>query len=1096
MQSMLNVFTKKDKIMQSALVLLSILCFVISPIHATGGVASTNQEKTTTVNGVVKDSNGESLIGATVTIKGTTQGTTTDIDGKYTIEVSSKTVLVYSYVGMETMEIPVAGKTTIDVVMQDGGIDLSEVVVIGYGKQSRYTVTSAIAKVESKDLSVVPTANAMSMLQGKVAGMEIRVNSGQPGSDPQIILRGGTTTSPESDGPMIIIDGAIRTIRDVNYQDVETIQVLKDAASTAIYGSKASNGIVIITTKKGKSGKGRINFSYGLSIDQQAKKYPLSNAREYLTATRISAMNLEDPQQRDRYLSSGGFAMTTSNKRNSLNTTAFLDDYIKDHGQSYVSDLLYNQGWEIMEDPANPGKMLIFKDTNFQDQLFQTAIGQNYALDFSGGNDISTYYMSFGYLDQDGIVVGSDYNRWSMMLNTSYKVRPNVTVKGGVNYTMRKTRGIGNENNVMSRASKMPPTVRQYYEDGKPAPGEFRNDFRIRSHEVYYQEKENKISRINLNAELDWEIIKGLHFTPMFSYYNYEGKDHNFERANEIFSDRRASANHNMDLHYQYDAVVNYTNSINNIHNFNLMAGTNFIYDSWFRMSGSGYGGASDYIETLNGTAPDSQKVSTTMEEKKMNSYFGRLTYDYNRRYLFSASIRYDGSSHFNKDNRFAAFPGVSLGWNMHQEKFWESLKSSVNNMKVRASWGKTGNDNLKLTDTQGSYSSGFNYLAEAGLLNTVLANGGLLWEETTSIDGGLDVGLFNGKVNLIFDVYHKKTNNRLLNEKLWSESGFSSMKTNFGSLITNGIEFQIDATPIKTKDFRWDTSFNFSFLKTYVDKLPNNGAQKNRTGGGIIFDEKLGQYIETGGFAEGERFGARYAFQMDGVYSTDEDAANAPYDELVSASYKGKGKKAGDAIWRDLDKNGVIDYRDMVFVGYIHPDKMGGFTNTFNYKNFTLRIATDFALGHVIDNQFRAQANANSRNNYATIHDVASDKMWHTPGDVASIPRYDVASDWDFGKRNHARPSSPTIGFSGGSVNTLYIQKGDYLAFREIALSYSFRQAWLNKLGVESADLTGAVHNLGYITAYDGLTPEVIGADAGKYPRPRQVLFSVKLSL
>ncbi len=1090
LQFMLNAFLLKSKLFRILGILLVILSFCVPAFSASLEVSGIEQKKVT-VNGVVLDDTREPLIGVSVLVKGSQQGTVTDLDGKYSITAPADGILVFSFVGMEKQEIPVKGRNNILVTMRSSSVALSDVVVIGYGKQSKAALTGAITKVDSKDMAISPTGNPMSMLQGKVPGMEIRVNSGQPGADPQIIVRGGTTTAPESDSPMVIIDGVIRTMKDINYADIETIQVLKDAASTAIYGSKASRGIVMITTKQGKAGKGSISFSYGLSVDHQPKRMPLSGAREYLTATRTAALHATDP---DKYLS-GTFAMSTANKRNALNTTAFLDDYITNYGQGYVEDLLYNQGWEMMEDPANPGKMLIFKETDFQDNLFQTPVNHDFNINFSGGNEKATYYMSLGYLTQDGIVVGTNYNRWSFLTNASYKIRKNLTVRGMVNYSMRTTAGI-NENNVMSRAAKMPPTVRQYYEDGTPAPGELTSSFRTRLHEVYYQEKENRVSRINLSAELDWEIIPGLHLKPMFSYTNNEGKDHNFERYNEVVKNRPVSEAHNMDLHYQYDLVLNYTKTIKDKHNLDLMAGGNYIYDNWYRFSGSGYGGTSDYIETLNGIATESAKTTSTFEEKKMNSYFGRVNYNYDMRYLFSASIRYDGSSHFAANHKFAAFPGVSAGWNMHREAFFEPLSKVVSNLKLRASWGKTGYDNLALENTEGSYEAGKNYAGEAGILNTVLMNRNLLWEETTSTDLGLETGFLNNRINLSFDAYYKKTTNRLLNENLWSETGFASIKSNFGSLNTKGVEIAINAIPIQTHDFRWNVDANFSIWRTTIGKLPNNGADKNRTGGGIIFDPKLGKYVEVGGFAEGERFGSRFAYQLDGVYSTDEDAANAPYDEGVSSGWLGKGKCAGDAIWRDVDGNGIINSKDMVFVGYIHPDKMGSFNNTFTYKNFTLRIATDFSLGNVIDNHFRAQANANSRNNFATIHDVASSKMWHKPGDIASIPRYDVESDWDNGKRNHGRPSSSTIGFSGGSANTLYIKKGDYLAFREVSLSYPLRTKWLRAAKIETLDLTAAVYNLGYWTAYDGLTPEVIGADAGKYSRPRQFIFSVKFTM
>ena len=1087
---MLNASLKMNKVFCKPVILCVFFFLCIHLVSAMPETENAKQENVT-VNGTVLDDAKEPLIGVSVQLKGSTQGSMTDVEGKFSISAPSDGVLVFSFVGMDKQEVAINGRKNIVVVMKNSDVSLSDVFVIGYGQQSRAALTTSITKVEAKDMAVSPSGNPMSMLQGKIPGVEIRVNSGQPGDDPQIILRGGTTTAPEKDAPMFIIDGVIRPMKDVNYNDIETIQVLKDAASTAIYGSKASNGIVIITTKQGKAGKGKISFRYGLSIDHQPARMPLSDAREYLTATRTAALHASDP---GKYLN-GTFAMSTANKRDGLSTTAFLDDYITNYGQAYVEDLLMNQGWETMEDPATPGKMLLFKNTDFQDNLFQTALGHDFNIDFSGGNEKGTYYLSFGYLDQDGIIVGSDYNRWSMLSNVSYKIRDNLTVRSSLNYSMRKTAGI-NEKNVMGRASKMPPVIRQYYEDGTPAPGELTSSFRTRLHEVYYQEKENQVNRTNLMAELNWEIIPGLHFTPMFAFTNTEGKDHSFERYNEVVKNRPASANHDQDQHYQFDAVLNYVKTIKSKHNLDVMLGGNYIYNTSFDMSGSGYGGTSDYIETLNGIAPESAKVKSVFTEKRMNSYFGRVNYNYDMKYLFSASLRYDGSSHFAANHKFAAFPGVSAGWNIHRENFFEPIRDIVNNLKLRLSWGKTGNDNLALENTEGSYEAGKNYAGEAGILNTVLMNRDLLWEETTSANLGFDVGLLNNRINLLVDMYQKETTNRLLNENLWSETGFSSIKSNFGSLITKGIEFSIDATPIQTKDFRWDIGFNFTFWRTTIGKLPENGADKNRTGGGIIFDPELGKYVEVGGFAEGERFGTRFAYQFDGVYSTDAEAADAPYDEGVSSVWLGKGKCAGDAIWRDVDGNGIINSKDMVFVGYLHPDKLGAFNNTFRYKKFTLKFMTDFSMGNVIDNQFRSQANANSRHNYATIHDVASSEMWHKPGDIASIPRYDVESDWDNGKRNHGRPNSSTIGFSGGSVNTLYIKKGDYWAFRELSLSYALQTKWLKAAKIETLDITAAMYNLGYLTAYDGLTPEVIGADAGKYSRPRQFLFSVKFTL
>ena len=1099
---MLNQFCNFRKVCRYATVLLA-LGMATMPVEVKASPDKTETETQTmiTVKGTVSDSSNEPLIGATVRVKGQSNGVMTDVDGNYPISAPANGTIVVTYVGMTTRNVAINGQKTVNVSLSESAVNLDDVVVIGYGKQSRATVTSAITKVKAEDMAIAPSHNVMSMLQGKVPGMQVNFSSGRPGVSPSVTIRGGTTTSPGNDAPLYIIDGVIRTITDLNYADIESVEVLKDAASTAIYGAKAANGIVMITTKQGKKGKGQISFSYGISVDHQPKKMPISDAREYLSITREAATRAYNPE---KYLN-GSFGMSTNNVIDSYVNLAFLDDWIDKYGQGYVENLLTNRGWETMEDPATPGKMLLFKNEDYQDNLMRSPINHDFNINFSGGNDRGTYYLSLGYLKQDGIVIGNDYDRWSFTANGSYKVMDNVTVRSSVNYIQRKFVGL-NENNVMARASLMPPTTRQYYEDGTPAPGENTASFRTRLHEVYYQSKYNAVDRTNLMAELDWELIPDLHIRPMFSFRLDNTKNHQFERANEVQKSRISISTRDMNKNYQYDIVANYSKEIWDRHNFDFMAGYNHTYTDGFDLTVNGYGGTSDKIETINGVSTlDTDKTTSSQSFKKMSSYFGRINYNYDMKYLLSVSVRYDGSSHFAENHKFATFPGVSVGWNIHRENFFERLTPIVNNLKLRASWGKAGNDNLSLANTQVKYAAGYNYAGEAGLLNTTLANRDLLWEETTSADLGLDVGLFNNRISLLVDVYRKETSNRLIDEKLWSETGFSSIKSNYGTLITKGIETSVDATAIQTRDFSWNVSASFAFFRTIVGKLPNNGAARNRINGGVIFDEKLGKYIEVGGLAEGERFGAQFAFKMDGVYATDEDAAAAPYDKIVHATRLGQGKTGGDAIWHDFDKNGIIDQHDMYLVGYINPDKMGSFNNIFRYKNFTLRFMTDFSAGNVIDNRYRASANGNLRHNYATLHETATSATWHKQGDIATIPRYDVNADLGDGKRNHVRGANgancplgftSTYGSNEGTSNSLYISKGDYLAFRELSLSYLLRNKFLQKHHIDNVTMTAAVYNLGYLTAYEGLTPEIIGVDTGQYPRPRSFLFTLNFTL
>ena len=581
----------RNTMLRLTAVLLAFLMYALpSPARA-----ELPPEKAVTVEGIVTDGEGEPLIGASVIVKGSATGVLTDVNGKYSIVAPPSGVLVVSYVGMNSVSVKIDGRKQIDIQLKDSSVALDDVVVIGYGKQSRAAVTSAITKVKAEDMAVMPNNNVMSMLQGKVPGMQVNFSSGRPGVSPAVTIRGGTTTSPGSDAPLYIIDGVIRTITDLNYADIESIEVLKDAASTAIYGAKAANGIVMITTKSGKKGSGKISVSYGLSIDHQPKRIPISDAREYLSITREAATRAYNPE---KYLY-GSFGMSTNNVIDSYVNCAFLDDWITKYGQAYVENLLTNRGWETMEDPATPGKMLLFKNEDFQDNLMRTPVNHDFNINFSGGNDRGTYYLSMGYLKQDGIVIGNDYNRWSFTANGSYKVMNNVTVRSSVNFISRKFVGL-NENNVMARASLMPPTTRQYYEDGRPAPGENTASFRTRLHEVYYQSKYNAVDRTNLMAQIDWEPIHDLHIRPQFSFRLDNTKNHQFERANEVQKSRIAISTRDMAKNYQYEIVANYSKTLWNKNNFDFMLGYNHTYTDGFDSTIQGMGGTSDKIETIN----------------------------------------------------------------------------------------------------------------------------------------------------------------------------------------------------------------------------------------------------------------------------------------------------------------------------------------------------------------------------------------------------------------------------------------------------------------------------------------------------------------
>lgn len=1051
------------------------------------------------VRGLVSDVSGAPLPGATVQVKGTTTGVSTDQGGAYSINTRKGATLVFSFMGMTTQEIRVGESVLINVVLEEDAAFLEEAVSIGYGTQQRSLVTTAITKVGAKEFEHAPQQNAMAQLQGKVPGLSVQTTTGQPGASSDLFIRGGTTTGVSGDAPLIIVDGVVsqgmRSIADMNTADIESIEVLKDAASTAIYGAKAANGIIIVKTKSGQKGKARVNFQYTFGLDEQPKRLNLMNAREYVYWTRKSVW--EDPTATEadkaKFLE-GSFGMSTGNPRNSANTLEFLDNYLDNYGQDFVANLIDNEGWQTMTDPVT-GRKLIFQDNDFQDATYQKALKHDYKVTFQGGNDKGTFYASLGHLNQDGIVRGTFYKNFNFHFNSTYKLSDALTAHAKANMSVSQTNSMSSSVNSLERAMMMPPTYRLYYEDGSPAEGEGMSSFRPRAYENAVKTKYtyHPIYRYGFQFGLNWKIVDGLSFRPTIYYSSSEGISSGFEALNATTGTaiRPASASHQYDGHVQADAVLEYEKTIKK-HGVDVVAGATYSRENEFVLSGNGSGAASDLIPTLNATADSTQRTSSTLTNEAMLSYFGRINYNYDGRYLASVSLRADGSSRFAENHRWGYFPGASLGWNVHKEAFYGRLKNFMNKLKLRASWGQAGNNSLSLANSRGQYSvTGTTYLGKVGVLNTTLGNADLVWETTESLDAGVDLGFFNNRLELLVDVYDKKTFNRLYDNKLPTTTGYSSIKCNYGTLGTKGIEIELNAVPVSTRDFTWNMGFNFTFYRTIVLSQPDNGELKNRTGGNYIYDPVTGEDVKVGGFAEGERFGVRYAYHYLGVYQTDEEAAAAPYDENAA----GRKKYAGDAIWEDKNKDDIINAKDMIFMGYIRPDKQGGFTNEFRWKNFSARIVTDFAMGHVINNGSKAYCMGSIRNNYNTYRDVITE-CWRSDNTSAPLPRFSPKSDADYKTRNFTR-TGEGIGSStsGQSNNSYFYQKGDYLAVREISFSYNLPATLTQKMRISSLQLFGGVYNVGYITGYDGMTPELyLGYDYGFYPRPRE--FSVGLNI
>jgi TonB-linked SusC/RagA family outer membrane protein len=656
--------------------------------------------------------------------------------------------------------------------------------------------------------------------------------------------------------------------------------------------------------------------------------------------------------------------------------------------------------------------------------------------------------------------------------------------------------------NELIRGTRITPLIRIFKDNGDPTVGELWSVVN-RFHTLKYDQTHVSTERFVSRVAGDWTIAKGLHFRPSVSYY---AQDYTYlfmrkgTPADEVqpSTQRQKNENINNTRKMMTDQILQYDFNIGDDHHFSVLGGFNYTRTTGNTVSIGSQRATNDYIYTIN--EPSTTNVNgtvmsnvtdfgTTLSEDRMASYFGQMTYDYDGRYLFSSSLRYDGYSDFAPDNKYALFPSVAAGWNVAREKFWHV--QPVSTLKLRASWGQAGLSTLSITDTYGGYSA-TQYALGSGILRSSLPNPNLKWETTETMDLATEIGLFNDRINLVVDYYNKVTKDMLASKPLPSEAPFSSITYNNGNLRNRGVEVELGAEVIRAGAFAWKSNFSFAFNRTVITKLPSNGHPKNRQNGQVVWDPGSKQNIEQGGYAEGERPFGIWAFKVLGVFSTDAEAAawNAKIkDNLASPSGITVGKHAGDYIFADVNGDGVIDQKDQVFMGYRTPSILGGWQNTFTYKGISLRVTMDYALGHLISNGALARSLGQGRAfNEGAPKTALGPDIWQKEGDVGKkYARFSFA-DYDFGQRNYLRNASLGTNYSYSSDVSTMIQKGDFLAFREISIGYDVPKELLRRTHFTGLNVFASVNNLGYITGYQGFNPETYtGVDGGGYPRPRQ---------
>lgn len=1072
------------------------------------------QAQTGKVSGRVTSEDGAPLSGVSVVVKGGGAGVQTGADGAFSIAAKPQDVLLVSNVGFQTQEVATGTGASLDIVLKADNANLNEVVVVGYGTQSRRNVTSSIAKLDGQVLASTPRANVGTALQGTVSGLQVVNATGSPGASPLILLRGGASINSPG-APLVVVDGIIRAFNDVAAQDIESIELLKDAAATAIYGARANNGVILITTKQGKAGSAQVTYKYTTGFNRNREGYQFMNAKDYIYYNRLG--NLNSGRTLAQVDATAGYGAQT--------TPAYLASFDIRRYSTATAGLL-QQGWDTVGDPY--GGTIIFKDHagEVEDVLFRNTRTNDHYINVAGGNDRGKYYASFDSYSEDGLVVGTSYKRYSADLNGSYKIRRNLEASSMVNMSTSSQYGtLASEINTLYRTRAIWPTFNPWLDTAKtiPNPGNSNSD----GNPLYWLGKtsrRNEVNRITASAILKWDIAKDLYIKATASAYLLENIDEAFTKATQTYTQmfavpaaynltRPSYANFSRAFQTQYNAIANYSKTLGSAHNLNAMLGAEFFDTRAFEMQVSGTNAPTDEIPTVNASTLFAAGSNySTKSQFRIASTFGRLNYDFDQRYLLSLVFRRDGVSSLAEQNRFGVFPGMSAGWNVHREKFFKNsgLSSVINSLKPRISYGQNGNvAGLGRYEVQGTYGAQALYNNTGGFLQTTLANPNLVWERSKTTDIGLDLGMLGNRVTLIFDYFDRVTSDLLTNLALPDYTGFTSVRTNLGSYQNKGYEFTVNATLLDMPNgFKLEAGANATLVTNRIVKLPFNGNDLNRQGGFQIWDPVTSKLIWVTGLQEGKRLGEIYAFKQLGIFRDDAEIAKVAANRWDNVALIGGPSRPGtnkitpgDVNWLDVDKNDTIDSRDQVYIGNIYPKWTGGFNLNASFKGLSLYTRFEFATGHTIYNDLLARTLGNMQ---GTFNYFVENKMaWSPSNPVADLPKIYYADQVaaPLGKKNYTRINN--AGAVLNSNNSRIYEKGDYLALREITLSYDFGKSTLSHTKVLSrARVYASGSNLHYFTKYSGRTPEapieggvITGVDRGIYPLPRTFVLGVEVT-
>lgn len=1025
---------------------------------------ATGQVKT--ITGVVKGNDGTLLTQTTVTIKGSKNAVTSDNKGQYKIEVSSdKVVLVFSHVGFITKEVTVSGRAVIDVVLDADAATLSDVVVIGYGTQRKRDVTVSIEKVNMKDLSKAPVRSFVEALAGRVAGMQVTSNDGQPGTGSRIVIRGNNSITQDN-SPLYIIDGFPLegpNTNILNQDDIESIEVLKDASATAIYGSRGSNGVIMITTKKGKEGPPVLSFgvSYGF---QDATK----------------TMEMMTPYDFVRY------------------------QVEKD---SVASKLLYftNAG-KTLDDYKN------LAGIDWQSKVLRTAPMKNYSLSLTGGSANTKYLISGSITDQDGIIINSNYTRYQGRISLDQTVTKRLKVGINANYSFLKQAGItvaGANGGTISSSTNLMYAVWGYrplqssnsdIEESLIDPDlNTANDYRINPYINLQNALNNRFTKnLIANAYAEYSILPDLKL-------RVTGGINTTTLRQDIFNNSKTqTGNPNAPSGLGVNGSVTYNESntwVNeNILTWNKKVSKNQTLNlvgvaSLQGGKSNAYGAAATQVpnESLGISGLDQgtpQSISSSSSQWTLASFAARANYNLMSKYYFTASYRADGSSRFAAGKQWGYFPSASFAWRFKNEGFFKKI-DVLSDAKLRIGYGANGNNrvgdfaSLSTITLPISSSYTINNAIVRGAVPSAFGNPDLKWETTYETNIGLDLAFFQNRISLSVEAYRKKTEDLLLNATLPASSGYSSAFKNIGSVQNQGLEFTLNTTNIRNNNFTWTSSFNIAFNQNKVLSLTEN---QEVYASSAPFDNtwaSVTAYMAKLGSPLGQMIG----YIWDGVYQYNDFYKNTAGAYVLKDEVPTNGKtrsaiQPGDIKYKDINGDGVININDYAVIGNGIPKHSGGFSNNFNYKGFDLNIFLQWSYGNDImnANKFMFEGNALGKN---TLNQYASyNNRWSPENTSSNIFR--------------------TGGFFGDGYSSYIVEDGSYIRLKTVALGYTIPANILKRAKIKSCRVYVSAQNLLTWTNYSGMDPEVNiynsavtpGFDWSAYPRARTITFGANLSL